>query len=1119
MTTRTDLDRAEAIIANVSETVEELRPWTNLPDEAHSAGSRRLIASQVTSLSNQLEELVGELRPLKSNLETDFQREKNDRLAAVESRERALDDQEEKLRQQQEELQQLQTRSTVASERKDLEKGETQLTRGQGALSESKAALVEQQTKLKRDRSQLAADRAVVAEREKKLAAGKEKLRTAKLPIKSLEEGKIGLAADINAYNEAMTKLDNDKTFWADMLGTYHKGIAQVEAGRALNDKEKKDHEKSVADHAKMVENFNARAARAKKENDDTRRRLDQQSKNIKDMCQEKEADVADRENRVGTREVDVSAREKACTSKEESVKALEGYFDTQAALATQAQKQHSQQMSTLEKDLQRRLDEVRAQDAERTRRETEFRQRESTLNSSDTDPKSAGIDQAKLAEITESLSRLELNLSTCMDGNLVQLEARLGGRIGEVSATAGQLSTTANTLVEKMTGVESKISGVDDRLGTTSSELTKAVEDFGRGHQRGVEDRFPELDRESQQQSRGLKQDEHSKTLNGGGYLKMPGLGVSFTIGFLLAHAFNNQSATADISIENDENLQSQRQTAQDDLTHSQLPSVAAKVVIDLLPKPSHGLVDPGTSILDDAGPPPVVYSRPVRPLPPPPDHPYQPCRVFRQVKMINALLSHGPVGLANVLYDEAEKDRTDRGSNDSNEIIVHDRDDKTFHVVQLLYTLPEDVTISLIQGTLPHDLQWNQKIKEFYDRFMHPGDHPGIYMNTLSNPGEKTLLPGNRDDEGKWLSPSQTASLCDAYQAYVDDTNPFLNDLIDKQFNRKPGIREWGNTDEQKKKVKDFIKYMRKFYCEGIDPQQVNELHRRCPSEVGWAANVAQQVQQHKDNGSTTYCFGFVNAFTRLPKSHGGHAFAEPKSTLLFPIWNKDDTLARVAEILGCLLTGSYIWYGGYNIINAGGFKVQLEENDDSWDTAKTNVECRLIYLKHPDMVEAKSLEYCHQYSLYCSKPQLEQEVAELKKNIKQAHKDYELAEKKYEDARTKLRASEGPYRKAREEHWENLDKDTKPGQEPMGKWAMRVTEGLESQARVKEEIRRRARVAFNSHVTYRPGPAVTRQALRQEEEAQVAEGLKTREKSVDDLFEEYKRHQEARKNQRRA
>ncbi|KAI4121089.1 MAG: hypothetical protein LQ338_006571 [Usnochroma carphineum] len=557
MTTRTDLDRAEAIIANVSETVEELRPWTNLPDEAHSAGSRRLIASQVTSLSNQLEELVGELRPLKSNLETDFQREKNDRLAAVESRERALDDQEEKLRQQQEELQQLQTRSTVASERKDLEKGETQLTRGQGALSESKAALVEQQTKLKRDRSQLAADRAVVAEREKKLAAGKEKLRTAKAAHsaeqKSLEEGRIGLAADINAKNQAMTKLDNDKTFWADMLVTYHQGIAQVEAGRALNNKEKKDHEKtaadhekSVADHAKMVENFNAQAARAEKENDDTRRRLDQQSKNIKDMCQKKEADVANREKRVGTREVDVyarektvgtrevdvSAREKACTSKEESVKALEGYFDTQAALATQAQKQHSQQMSTLEKDLQRRLDEVRAQDAERTRRETEFRQRESTLNSSDTDPKSAGIDQAKLAEITESLSRLELNLSTCMDGNLVQLEARLGGRIGEVSATAGQLSTTANTLRDKMTAVESRLTDIDDRVGTASSELSKAVEDSAEEIKDVLKTRLNDLDREVGQAVgtissvtdkleaidaavASLKQDEQSETLN----------------------------------------------------------------------------------------------------------------------------------------------------------------------------------------------------------------------------------------------------------------------------------------------------------------------------------------------------------------------------------------------------------------------------------------------------------------------------------------------------------------------------------------------------------------------------------------------------------------------------
>ncbi|KAI4121088.1 MAG: hypothetical protein LQ338_006570 [Usnochroma carphineum] len=581
---------------------------------------------------------------------------------------------------------------------------------------------------------------------------------------------------------------------------------------------------------------------------------------------------------------------------------------------------------------------------------------------------------------------------------------------------------------------------------------------------------------------------------------------------------ASKNQSASAHITIEDDEDIQSQALTQQRDLTHSQFPSVAAKVIIDLLPKPSHGLADPGTSILDDKGPPRIVLSV-AGLLSSPLDYPSQPCRLKRQTWMINALLSKGPVALAEILYDEAEKDRADHGSNNSNEILLRDRDDKTFHVVQLLYTLPEDVTISLIQGTLAYDLPRNEEIKRFHDQFMRPGDHPRIYMNMLSNPGATTVLAGNEEDEGRWLSPSQTASLCDAYQAYIDDTNPSLNDRIDKQFGHKAGTREWGKTDEQKKKAKEFIKHMRSFYCEGIDPQQVDELHWRCPSEVGWAQNVAQRVQQHKNNGSTTYCFGFVNAFTRLSKHYGGHGFAEPRSIMLFPVWNKDDTLARVAEILGSLLTGSYIWFGGYNIINAGSFKVQLDHDDRSWDNAKTNLEHRLTYLKHPDMVEAKSLGYYYQCCASNSLPQLEQRAAELKKMIKQALKGYKLAEKKYEDARTRLQASEGPYRKAREEHWKDLDQNTKPGQEPMGKWARRVTEGLESQARVEEEICRRARVMFKSHVPYRPGPAVTRQALSLEEEAQVADGLKTREKSAADLKEEYKRHREAKKNRPRA
>ena len=102
----------------------------------------------------------------------------------------------------------------------------------------------------------------------------------------------------------------------------------------------------------------------------------------------------------------------------------------------------------------------------------------------------------------------------------------------------------------------------------------------------------------------------------------------------------------------------------------------------------------------------------------------------------------------------------------------------------------------------------------------------------------------------------------------------------------------------------------------------------------EVGWAQDINIRLKDHVNNNSATPLFGLVNAISRQSAIDGGAAFPPPVQLILFPIWEDDEDLKKIGEILGSVLCSSYWIYGGLNDAWAGGW-VNVTSNDPEADT----------------------------------------------------------------------------------------------------------------------------------------------------------------------------------------
>ncbi|KAI4239875.1 MAG: hypothetical protein L6R40_005427 [Gallowayella cf. fulva] len=563
---------------------------------------------------------------------------------------------------------------------------------------------------------------------------------------------------------------------------------------------------------------------------------------------------------------------------------------------------------------------------------------------------------------------------------------------------------------------------------------------------------------------------------------------------------------------------VQSIEEANEELIISSPYPAVVARAYVDLMPKASEGKrYDPrGPSILQSVPPPPNA----LRDMPSTADRsPENPFRDQRKIRMLNALEATGPTGLAKCLYDECEEIKK-KGQYPSItwDIMLRDRDTERKAVSLLLSLLPVEVTKSLIKGTLAQDVYMTPEVNTFYKAYMAPGDFPGIYANVLVKEKISMTSTRPRTEAGKYLSANQIDSLCTKYTSYIDDTDPAFRDAIDSAFNQRlqgAGPR-WASNDRQRQTGRTWIKKAKGLYCHNVAPQDKDRPHLSAPFEVGWSQNVRTRLLEHRDNGSTTNIFAFNNAITRLSLTKGGLDSTNPPFTVvLFPIWEHDEHLANVGEILGSMLVGSYWFQGGFNCTYAGTFSLgPLQGSSANYEIAKDRVQRMIDHTMLPDALLKDSVDLRKKLQSYKSAAKSRQDLEDLKNRLRAAEETSKKVDEEYEGLKKRLQEVSKRAKAVKEkclERWEARE-DLTDDERKVGATLKRVDEDFDSSIRVQQESRRLI-TSNRTGFPARPGPAAIVQPLSAEENAEVQARAAKLRANAEREWEEYVKRRDAR------
>ncbi|KAL9640563.1 MAG: hypothetical protein Q9204_000658 [Flavoplaca sp. TL-2023a] len=517
---------------------------------------------------------------------------------------------------------------------------------------------------------------------------------------------------------------------------------------------------------------------------------------------------------------------------------------------------------------------------------------------------------------------------------------------------------------------------------------------------------------------------------------------------------------------------------------------SVATKALIDLVPKSSYNQFhDPNEPSNLDATDEPTATL-----IVNPPDasdaSPENPFRSSRQVELFNVLEACGPAGVAHFLYEECEELKRSGETHKSLDDMLADRDNDTRYVILLLSMLPIPVIGSLIKGTLMYDRIHDPAVRAFFSLYMKNAQQiPGIYMNMIRIP--EMDLSGTLQDAGRWLSPEQVNHVLDKYTDYLGGTDPAFSKEVDRCFfGQVENEPRYAANARARKIGREWIQATRKMYCDNVDHEEKDIPHMSGPSEIGWSRNLKNRIPEHSDNASTTYIFGFNNVITRLPVSKGGLGFTSaPVGVTIFPIWEKNNDLACIGEIVASALTDSLWKSGGFNCTPAGGFGIEPKTSPINWDDAQSHAMHRLQYCQAPDQLQLAALELADDMQRDQSIPQDEADLEEEKKGLQDANIRLGPARQHLEDIKAQLQARGKEFKNHLEERYEKLDARTDLPEEVKRRWRAhkRLTEASQTSTRMQEQYQKE-RLSTVTNMPLRVGPAAVKQPLDDEERAKV-------------------------------
>lgn len=206
------------------------------------------------------------------------------------------------------------------------------------------------------------------------------------------------------------------------------------------------------------------------------------------------------------------------------------------------------------------------------------------------------------------------------------------------------------------------------------------------------------------------------------------------------------------------------------------------------------------------------------------------------------------------------------------------------------------------------------------------HPVDHKsqGIYLNSLV-----------RNDDGRGHSYEQLTRLVDTVEEYANKVDHAKAKEIDLQWrsgyvalNHDKGDRRYCKNPNQVQHARDWVSYIRDNILEAAEQQlrlgkltQAEWSQPRDNSivEVGWATVTNERAHAHIVHVGSNPLWGLVTACSNyLFNTETISLFHTVQYTVCKVMCHED---SNMCESLFSTICSSYKWYGGTNIVYAGG------------------------------------------------------------------------------------------------------------------------------------------------------------------------------------------------------
>ena len=326
--------------------------------------------------------------------------------------------------------------------------------------------------------------------------------------------------------------------------------------------------------------------------------------------------------------------------------------------------------------------------------------------------------------------------------------------------------------------------------------------------------------------------------------------------------------------------------------------------------------------------------------------DDPEDPVQTMGQKVMLMGLESGHIWGLAMTIYRMAQHFTGGSHTEAWDRLIDDFEENAKFKTFVLLCSQPEYVLKSLIRNSMmydAHDPLEPTDLEAWILSEMEEGPYAGIYLQMWTQGDEphenreaESIAAGNNIDTGKFLTADQIASFIRKWGIYADPDHPQNTSLVRKveRVSNRDNYRSRGWSELRQK--------LDELYVANIPQQRKNLPHVRTMTEIGQSYQIPKRLKDHREwrNNNSTIglsgsLFGVKNCIAPALEWS-----MKLNQLVLFHVWEADLDLLSLAEVVGTVISSSFMEEGGCNGATPGravGRNIENVRNSPNWGNSK--------------------------------------------------------------------------------------------------------------------------------------------------------------------------------------